>query len=58
MRTCVGKNISLMEMGKLVPQVLRQFDLEWASNKAEWDVRTFWFAKQNGLLVRFKARSI
>ncbi|KAF2683060.1 cytochrome P450 [Lentithecium fluviatile CBS 122367] len=25
-RTCIGKNLSNMEMGKFVPQVLRQFD--------------------------------
>ncbi|KAH8652879.1 putative P450 monooxygenase [Ilyonectria robusta] len=55
-RTCIGKNISIMEMGKLVPQVLRQFELEWASEKPDWNVRTYWFARQQGLLVRFKSR--
>ncbi|KAF5562345.1 hypothetical protein FNAPI_3241 [Fusarium napiforme] len=29
-RTCIGKNISLMEMGKLIPQLFRHFDIEWA----------------------------
>ncbi|GKT70702.1 P450 monooxygenase [Colletotrichum tofieldiae] len=56
-RTCIGKNISIMEMCKLVPQVLRQFELEWASDESEWDVQTYWFAKQMGLLVRFKERT-
>ncbi|CAG9990779.1 unnamed protein product [Clonostachys byssicola] len=56
-RTCIGKNISIMEMGKLVPQILRQFDLEWASDEPGWKVETFWFAKQTGLLVRFRERS-
>lgn len=55
-RTCIGKNISLMEMGKLVPQVLRKFSLEWASDEPYWQVKTYWFAKQTGLLVRFKPR--
>ncbi|KAF2804541.1 cytochrome P450 [Mytilinidion resinicola] len=55
-RTCIGKNISIMEMGKLVPQVLRQFDIEWASSEREWTVTTYWFAKQTGLLVRMKPR--
>jgi hypothetical protein len=45
-----------MEMGKLVPQILRQFDLEWASDEPDWKVETFWFAKQTGLLVRFRER--
>ncbi|OHF00198.1 hypothetical protein CORC01_04606 [Colletotrichum orchidophilum] len=55
-RTCIGKNISIMEMGKLVPQVLRQFELQWASEKPEWDIDTYWFAKQSGVQVRFKER--
>ncbi|KAK2774839.1 cytochrome p450 oxidoreductase [Colletotrichum kahawae] len=56
-RTCIGKNISIMEVGKFVPQILRQFDLEWASTEPEWKVKTYWFAKQSGLLVRFTPRS-
>lgn len=56
-RTCIGKNISLMEMGKLVPQIMRVFDLEWASTSPTWSVKTWWFARQSGILVRFKARS-
>ncbi|TXB97730.1 hypothetical protein FocTR4_00011814 [Fusarium oxysporum f. sp. cubense] len=55
-RTCIGKNISIMEMSKFVPQVLRQFDLEWASSEPRWRVKTYWFAKQTGLLVRFHRR--
>ncbi|KAH6984446.1 cytochrome P450 [Ilyonectria sp. MPI-CAGE-AT-0026] len=55
-RTCIGKNISIMEVGKFVPQILRAFDLEWASTEPEWQVKTYWFAKQTGLLVRFKSR--
>lgn len=30
-----------MEMGKLVPQTLRHFDIEWASDTPEWRVETF-----------------
>ncbi|KAH7160514.1 cytochrome P450 [Dactylonectria estremocensis] len=56
-RTCIGKNISIMEIGKFVPQILRHFDLEWASDKPDWQVKTYWFAKQMGLLVRFTPRN-
>lgn len=45
-----------MEMGKFVPQILRQFDIYWASEKSEWTVKTYWFAKQSDLLVRFEKR--
>ncbi|KAJ5897370.1 cytochrome P450 [Penicillium tannophilum] len=40
-RTCIGKNISIMEMGKLVPQLIRHFEIEWASEDPEWKVETF-----------------
>ncbi|KAJ5934250.1 cytochrome P450 [Penicillium verhagenii] len=56
-RTCVGKNISIMEMGKLVPQLIRNFEIEWASEEPEWRVETFWFAKQHGLKCRLKSRT-
>lgn len=45
-----------MEMGKLIPQLLRHFDIEWASDEPEWYVESFWFAKQNGLLCRLSPR--
>jgi hypothetical protein len=41
-----------MEMGKLIPQILRHFEIEWASDKQEWRVETFWFAKQHDLICR------
>ncbi|KAJ5990155.1 cytochrome P450 [Penicillium canescens] len=53
-RTCIGKNISLMEMGKIVPQLLREFDVEWASTEPDWTVRTYFFSMQEGLIVRLK----
>ncbi|USP80377.1 UbiH, 2-polyprenyl-6-methoxyphenol hydroxylase and related FAD-dependent oxidoreductase [Curvularia clavata] len=56
-RTCTGKNIAIMEMGKLVPQIIRLFDIEWASNKPEWKVETYWFAKQSDLHVRMRFRT-
>lgn len=45
-----------MEMGKFVPQILRSFDLEWASEDPEWHVYTYWFARQEGLICRLKTR--
>jgi len=45
-----------MEMGKFVPQLLRHFDLFWASDKADWTVKTYWFAKQSDMYVRFRSR--
>jgi cytochrome P450 len=59
-RTCIGKNISLMEIGKFVPQILRHFDVEFDTNNKneipEWKVQTYWFAKQSGMRMRFLPR--
>ncbi|KAH7205129.1 cytochrome P450 [Fusarium redolens] len=55
-RTCIGKNISIMEMGKLVPQILREFDVEWASDEPQWKLQTYWFSKQIGVITRLKPR--
>ncbi|KAF5987957.1 cytochrome P450 monooxygenase [Fusarium bulbicola] len=50
-RTCIGKNISLMEMGKLIPQLFRHFDIEWASEQPEWHTHATWFWKQSDLFT-------
>jgi len=55
-RSCIGKNISIMEMGKFVPQILREFNLHWASKTPEWQVNTYWFAKQSNFFVKFESR--
>lgn len=55
-RTCVGKNISLMEMQKLVPQLMRYFDFELADKDAEWTTRNRWFNSQKGLNVNIRLR--
>ncbi|PVH70745.1 cytochrome P450 [Cadophora sp. DSE1049] len=55
-RTCIGKNISIMEMGKMVPQIFRNFDIEWASEKLEWRTDTAWFYRQYGIIARLKSR--
>lgn len=54
-RTCVGKNISLAEVHKLVPDVLRHFELE-LSHDRPWTTNNLWFNKQEDVLVRVKRR--
>ncbi|SMY26207.1 unnamed protein product [Zymoseptoria tritici ST99CH_1A5] len=55
-RTCIGKNISVMEMGKFIPQIVQKFDIEWASKNAEWKTNAAWFWKQTDMQVKFKVR--
>ncbi|KAJ4154034.1 hypothetical protein LMH87_010498 [Akanthomyces muscarius] len=55
-RTCIGKNISLMEMGKFVPQIFRHFQIEWKAPSPEWNLHAAWFWKQSDMLVSLTSR--
>lgn len=57
-RSCLGKNISLLEMSKLVPQVLRRFEFELAELGREWKLHCFWFVRQTGLACRVRRREV
>ena len=46
----------MLEMAKFVPQVLRKFDLEWASREDNWEIAGYWFAKQSGIVVKVSKR--
>lgn len=53
-RTCIGKNISLLEVSKLIPHILRKFDFEVADGvgaDGELTCRCAWFVKQKKLWV-------
>jgi len=56
-RTCIGKNISLLEMAKLIPQLLRNFDIELANPDKEWKTTNKWFVKQGGFFCKVRLRS-
>lgn len=47
-RTCLGKNISLLEMSKAIPQIVRKYDFELLPNEKgeKYTWKTRWFAKQ------------
>ncbi|KAJ9657594.1 hypothetical protein H2198_004240 [Neophaeococcomyces mojaviensis] len=55
-RTCMGKNISLLEMNKLVPQMLRRYTIELIDPEKELIVEDYWFAKQLGLHCKVSRR--
>ncbi|KAK3349306.1 cytochrome P450-like protein [Lasiosphaeria hispida] len=57
-RTCIGKNISLLEIYKLVPSMLRRFEIEFDDPNQEWEIVNAWFVKQNNFTTRFKLRDI
>ncbi|KAF2166953.1 hypothetical protein M409DRAFT_23000 [Zasmidium cellare ATCC 36951] len=41
-RACIGKNISLLELSKVIPQIVRRFDLVFVDEKP-WELYTSWF---------------
>lgn len=52
-RTCMGKNMALIALHKIVPLVLREFDL---TIEGDWKTTNKWFVQQEGLVVRVKER--
>jgi cytochrome P450 len=58
-RTCIGKNISLLEMYKVVPAIVRKFELELACPEKEWGTWNRFLVFQRGVevVVRLRDRS-
>ena len=47
-RACIGRYISLIEMRKIIPQLVRNFDIEMVDGvTAEWKVTNVWFTQQD-----------
>ena len=55
-RTCIGKNISLLEIYKLVPTFLRNFEIELEKPGTEWKTWNAWFVRQLDFKTVFKRR--
>ncbi|KAH7153461.1 cytochrome P450 [Dactylonectria macrodidyma] len=57
-RTCIGKNISLLEIYKVVPSLMRRFDIDFHGPNKEWTIINAWFVKQTDFVVKFTRREI
>lgn len=57
-RTCIGKNISLLEVYKLIPSFLRRFEINLDKPDREWHLHNAWFVKQFDFDTRFTAKTI
>jgi cytochrome P450 len=55
-RTCIGKNISIMEMVKIIPQLLRKFEITLKYPDMEWKTKNIWFVQQEGVICNLKVR--
>jgi cytochrome P450 len=55
-RTCIGKNIALVEMNKYIAQLIRHFDFEFVNKERPYFIKSMWFALQKEMYVRFTQR--
>lgn len=55
-RTCIGRNISTLEVYKLVPSFLRRFEIDWVDENSDWKTENCWFVRQLDFMVRFRPR--
>lgn len=55
-RTCLGRNIAMLELHKLVPAVLLRYKMQLADDKKEWKLRNSWIISQEGVDVVIKRR--
>ncbi|KUJ11235.1 cytochrome P450 [Mollisia scopiformis] len=55
-RTCIGKNISLSEIYKLVPHLVRLFHFRLADPSTGWKTKDYWFNKQTGINIYMEER--
>lgn len=42
---CIGKNISLLEMSKVIPLIVRNYDFKFEHPEKAWDEYCAWFVK-------------
>ncbi|KAJ6088604.1 hypothetical protein N7486_009865 [Penicillium sp. IBT 16267x] len=54
-RTCLGKHISILEMSKLIPRILRDYDL--TPLRSTMNTSNFWFVKPTDFAVRVSRRA-
>ncbi|OQD65538.1 hypothetical protein PENPOL_c006G06945 [Penicillium polonicum] len=56
-RTCIGKNISLLEIYKLIPSLFLRYKIELNDPSAEWEIVNAWFVRQKNMDVRLTHNS-
>ncbi|CAL5867508.1 uncharacterized protein PFLUO_LOCUS1727 [Penicillium psychrofluorescens] len=57
-RTCIGKNISLLEIYKLIPSMYLRYKIELKDPGLEWETVNAWFVRQKNMDVRLVRRDI
>ena len=52
----MGRHISFLEMSKLIPKIVREFDFELESPDREWTTTNYWFVVPNDFRMKIKVR--
>lgn len=55
-RSCVGKNIALVEVHKYIAQFFRHFDGEVVNKEQPWKTKSQWFSIQKDFWITLKER--
>ncbi|CAI7666743.1 unnamed protein product [Penicillium bialowiezense] len=55
-RTCIGKNISYLEIYKLIPTIFARYEIELWDPKREWEIANSWLVVQSDFFIRLKQR--
>jgi hypothetical protein len=55
-RMCIGKNLGMMQVYKLVATLVATFKLRQADTEKEWTVINGWFSRQEGFEVKMSSR--
>ncbi|KAG9776743.1 benzoate 4-monooxygenase cytochrome-like protein P450, partial [Aureobasidium melanogenum] len=55
-RKCIGRNISMIEMQKVLPQLFREFEVELTQPDKEWHICNHWFVQQEGVVCNLTRR--
>ncbi|OBT68006.1 hypothetical protein VE03_01548 [Pseudogymnoascus sp. 23342-1-I1] len=55
-RTCIGKNISLLEISKLIPELVRRYDFELIGMDGGLETQNIWFVKSINFFCKIMKR--
>jgi cytochrome P450 len=56
-RVCIGRNLGMMEVYKVVATLVSRYEIELADPKGEWKTHNSFFVRQEGIEVRLRRRS-
>ena len=55
-RRCIGENLALIQLHKLVATLVMHFDIELVNPQREWKVQGAWFPHVSGIVVKASRR--